>query len=625
MAFLVWMGMAAVAALTFQRKIEETLPLTVFFSVSVMFIAGMIGHLTAGFWIIALTAAGGAVHVAVKQKWSAELLLTPGCLFLIVLFLLASWIHQYQVVSDWDEMAQWALAPKNMFVLNQIPVPETSNMVYTSYPPGTSIYCYLWCKFMGSFQDSFLYVAMMFINIGVLAPVWKTFTWKHWGRMIPCMFLLLVAPRAFLTMSWNALLVDYLLGAITVSLLYQYLTSEGDLFDWLYAAFGLFMLVQVKETGVFFAGLYLVAVAADQWFGKEKTARRSGLSAFVQNKKRWIAVALIVLVPVCGKLLWSWFLSKHGIAEFWGGGEGLNLSLLNVFDRNNGAQPWQRTGFKNFWLSMFNYKFSSRTVFYLHNIKVPLVIWYGILMMGTVLLYLLHHRQRRISSLFFVLWAGNMIFTVGLAYMYYLKLSQAENEVLSAYSRYIGTVNSAIWLMGIMLFLHHISSCRWSVGIVAALVVLAVLPRYQLTDLFMTAEQKQVRIEQYESRQKEYERALQLAEHIQDGSTIIFNGMSYLYNYMLTPVRFGGPLGDAVIKDFNYFLAQIPYKKYVYLDDMAGDLINDEFIAQYGHRFFSEDGDATDEIFTHGLYRALYHPDGTAMLQYITTINVSER
>jgi len=625
MAFLAWMGMAAIAALTFHRKIEETLPLTVFFSVSVMFMTGMLGHLTAGLWIIALVAAAGAVYVIVNKKWCTEVLFTPGFLFLIGLFLLASQLHQYRVVADWDEMAQWALAPKNMYVLNQIPVPETSNMIYTSYPPGTSIYCYLWCKFMGSFEDSALYIAMMFLNIGVLAPVWKTFTWKKWGRLLPCVFLLLVAPRAFLTMSWNALLVDYLLGAITVSLLYQYLTSEGTMFDWLYAAFGLFMLVQVKETGVFFAALYLAAVAADQWFGKEKADRWSSLQNTFKDKKRWIAVVVVVLIPFCGKLLWSWFLSKNGIAEFWGGGEGFNLSLLNVFDRNNGAEPWQRTGFKNFWLSMFNYKFSSRTVFYLHNIEVPLVVWYGILMVGTVLLYLLQNRQRRISTLFVVLWLGNIVFTVGLAYMYYLKLSQAENEVLSAYSRYIGTVNSAIWLMGILLFLRHISTCQWSVGVVAAVIVLAVLPQYRLTDLVLTTEQKQARVEQYENRQKEYERALQLSEYIQDGTTIIFNGKSYLYNYMLAPIGFGGPLGDAIITDFNYFLAQIPYKKYVYLDDMAGNRINEDFIAQYGHRFFSEDGDATDEIFNHGLYRALYHPDGTAMLQYITTINVSER
>ena len=76
---------------------------------------------------------------------------------------------------------------------------------------------------------------------------------------------------------------------------------------------------------------------------------------------------------------------------------------------------------------------------------------------------------------------------------------------------------------------------------------------------------------------------------------------------------------------FNYFLGQVPYKKYVYFDDMDGDLITEEFISMYGHRFHSDDGDAYDEIVNHGLYRALYHPDGTAVLQYITTVNMEDR
>ena len=33
---------------------------------------------------------------------------------------------------------------------------------------------------------------------------------------------------------------------------------------------------------------------------------------------------------------------------------------------------------------------------------------------------------------------------------------------------------------------------------------------------------------------------------------------------------------------------------------------------------------AYDEIVNHGLYRALYHPDGTAVLEYIMTIEVEE-
>lgn len=622
MAFGAWMVMAATASLVFQRKIEEALPFVMFACVTILFLFGIFDCLTVGLWVIGALTAAGAADIVFHRKWKTELIVTPGLLFMVVLFGLAAYLHQYRVVNDWDEIAQWALAPKNTFFLNKIPVPENSNMVYTSYPPGSSLYCYLWCRMAGAFEDSYLYTAMMFFHIGILAPVWKNFDWKKWPRILPCLFLILVAPRAFYTMSWDSLLIDYALGAVTVSLLYQYVTAKGELFDWLYAAVGLFTLVQLKETGLFFAVMYLAAVLIDQL--PERKQLRSWLDAMRRSKMRMVACVFVTVLPFAGKGLWSWFLKKNGIGEFWGGGEKITLSLLNVFDRGNGVQPWQRTGFKNFWLSIFNHHFSSRTVFYVHNTEVPLIVWYVILVALTVLLCFLYKKQKRIRKLFVVLWAGNLIFTISLAYMYYLKLSEAENAVLAAYSRYISTVNSAIWLMVVLLIVQYLAACRWRVREIILIAVLMFLPRYTLSAFVVSAETREARIQAYEARQREYAKAEKLVEYIGDGTTIVFNGKSYLYNYLLTPVRFGGPFGDAVITDFSYFLGQVPYKKYVYFDDKAGDLITDEFREQYASHFYCEAGDVKEKIVNHGLYRALYRPDGSAVLEYITTIDTGE-
>lgn len=605
--FLALLVMGIVMSQLFTRRIEETMPCAILAIVSVLFVTGVFGSLTLGLYLLAALTLGGLAIAVLRRQWRMDLVVTPGGLFLLLLLLFAMFYHRYRVVTDWDELGQWALSPKNMYLINQIPTPANSNIIYEDYPPASALWGYFWTKLTGTFQDSSLYVAMMFFNLGILAPSLKRYGWKDWKRFVPAYLMLLIAPRAFNNIAWRMLMIDYLLGALAVYCFYVYYTSKNTFFDWLQIMLALFVVIQVKSTGVVFAGVTVAYIAWDLC----KTEK--------QIPKKVLLLIGLGIVVGCSKWLWNYFVDVHEMGTMWNMGE-LSLSRLNVFSTTNGVEGWRRTAFANCFRAILDYNISTRAIFYVRNTMVPLVIWFIIVAVLSWIVFVQYKKETRMFRSYVVWILANVIFTVSVAYLYYLSMSETECTVLAAYGRYMSTMISAIWMFGVVMLVHKLSEVHWNVVCAVGALLILLLPSWSLQELGLSKEANAQRIQQYEARQELVKEAQLLEEHVANESTIVFNGQTYVFNYLLAPVRFRGPLGLTVFTDLSSFLNFVPYNNRVYFSAYYGDIYTEQFAQDNAGHFWVEGADVTQVVKPYTLYRVLYDANQKIVLEYIGQI-----
>lgn len=604
--FLLLLSLGSVVSQIFERRLEETVPFVMLSVIMLFFITGMAGCLRAAFYIAAALFLTGTVYLTIIKKWRWDLVLTPGALFLCLLFLFAVYYHQNESVVDWDELGQWALAPKNMYVLNQIPTPSNSNVVYVDYPPASALWSYFWMKMTGRFQDSSLYVGMMFLNIGILAPALRTCTWKNPGKNGLMFLLLLVTPCAFTLLAWKTLLIDYLLGAVTVYIFCEYSIKKRKLFDWGAITVALFVVLQIKSTGLFFAAVSLIFISWD--ILKERGIKKQSL----------IPICLLLGSILLSRFLWSGFIQRNAINKVWAFND-FSLSKLNVFSQTNGVEEYRRIAFANCFRVLIDSNFSEQTAFYVHGVKVPLLVWYLITVALSVCVWHLWKKNRTMLRAYVVWGVANIVFAVSVAYVYYFQMSESECAFLSAYSRYMSTMISAVWMYGIAMLILHMGRADWMGGHWILLAVLCLMPNWSLRDCYISSGEQRERQELREERRKIEKEAEQLIPYILGGETIVFNGQTYVFNYLAAPARFRGPLGLDVFTDFESFLDVTYYNTYAYFSNTVEGLITDEFKEAYSGNFWAGELDKYEKIAPYSLYRLAYGQDGMVVLEWVET------
>jgi hypothetical protein len=595
-------------SMIFKRKLEETVPFTILYCIAILFLSGVLGSLIYGLGILVAGTCGIWLWILAKKKFQWEYIITPGLIFFMALFLLAVCSHRYQIVTEWDEIAQWALSPKNMYLLNQIPTGANSNIIYTDYPPASALWEYFWCKMTGQFQDSSLYIAHTFWTVGLLAPVYAKYSWKQWKKGLLIGLLLLTAPCAFYQYcTWTGIYIDYLLGALAAYGFYGYYAGKKETFDWLNIGLSIFVVLQVKSTGMFFAVLILWFVLWDM------------LHSNKQSKKKEAVIAAGLLVSLCAsRLLWTYFLNKNDMGTFWSY-DNMTLAQLNVFSTTNGVEGWHRTAFANCFRAIFNINISTRAIFYVRGIQVPLIVWYIIVAVVSWIAFLAGKKNGTLFRAYVVWIVANIVFTISVAYIYYLQMTEAECTVLAAYGRYMSTVLSGIWLFGILILSDHLGQISWKKYYMVGILALLLFPKWSVTDFIIPSSQIEARKQAYTERQQLTNQAEKLKEYIADGSTIVFNGKTYEYNYILAPVKFSGPFGTAVYTDLEQFARTVPYNKYVYFGNQVEGIYTEEF-KENNRQYFWGDQDNMDMIQPYSLYRVQYGADGQVVFEWITTL-----
>ena len=119
--FLLMINSSTFYSIIFNKKIEQTLFLTVFSYIVILFIFGIFNVLSVGYYLILCLNAIALIfniYKLIKNRDLFKNILTPGLLFFTLTYLFILYISIGRQVSVGDEFSHWGTKVKNMYYLN---------------------------------------------------------------------------------------------------------------------------------------------------------------------------------------------------------------------------------------------------------------------------------------------------------------------------------------------------------------------------------------------------------------------------------------------------------------------------------------------------------------------------
>lgn len=592
------------------RKYEESVPLTVFAAIEVVFLAGLAGRLRLGVYLLcALGAAAYALalrRVARNRAWKAFArdTFTPGFFLFWGLLALYAVCVCGHVARHGDEFSFWAVSVKHMWVTDQFH--SLSYSAFPEYPPGMQIFEFILLVLRGEpFSEWRMLFAYTAFTFAVALPFLKGLRWREPEKILLAGALIFCSGAVFFDTALDTLVVDLALACVFAFAMATAISGAfpGDgpapdrdrLWSLANVALAANAMVLIKQSGAFLAILALLAFAAGAWRkgpaggGRRKLPGKAALAAF----------GGACLLPVSSRLLWqALYRSVSTPPDFdltgYNWGEFFRILFL-------GQDGGYRTAVcQNF----FRYLLEEPVSFGFFQLTYCQLLI--LLAAGALLLYGAYRGEGRRLSLggMGVLFAGSAAYILGLLSSYMYTFSQEEGMALASINRYLSTYYAGIFLTGVFLFLALAARTRRRRAQVGAVFLLLLcLPAYSPVARTLSRVNTTLSIQDREPYQELYQQILDdpLADGTEDTVLLIHReGYPHIplnhFGYLLYPdytvpweCSYGSQLlfeGDTYTQllDSQAFLQRVYGLE---ADYIAIDYVDEDFIAQYATLFDS--------------------------------------
>lgn len=282
--------------------------------VSLLYVAGLLN-------ILPEMAAAITIGGVLCAVWGARAKLRfPGRTWCIIgCFGLVSLYFAYLLLgvqfTNTDNFTHWGLAIREMLLLDRMPNFTDEVILFQAYPMGTALWGYYVCRVVGLGDTCFAFVQQL-MQLCFLLPLFAWITRKKWYLIFLPVSYALYAMCSNIAVS--DLLVDSLLAIAAVALfaIGAYYRDRKETAVWC-AMPMLVLLLQIKNSGVFFFAAYLVYILIS-WRG-ELGARKSLRNQFL---------VLNGLIPAASLVLWN----KHVKYVFPNGDDSLHAMSASYFE-----------------------------------------------------------------------------------------------------------------------------------------------------------------------------------------------------------------------------------------------------------------------------------------------------
>ena len=439
----------------FQRRYEQALPVCITAIVLLLLLCGIVGILPAGVLLVLFLTLGSivlSVLINIKKKcWkqTASLFFTPGFFIFAAAFLLITFTNAGKPAYEMDAFSHWADVVKSMTILNDFGTNAASLTEFKSYPPGISLFQYLYqrigCLLSSgfSFNEGYLYHAYQVTLAAFLIPAFKGFT--HRKKLLAavssvCLFL---APLFLYYYTYNTLMVDTLIGILSASGMTALLLSDADdRFSFLSILSSVIMLVLVKDAGLFFAVILTAGLLLRTWMCSKSTKH---------SVCRSILSISAAAVP---KLLWELQIALSGAERSFSS----PVDLSRLFQLLKGSDGGSRGGVLPDFAETFILRGAE-----MRNIGID-ITYFALLLFSFAAIYFLvlykkrNHPDIRFRNVWFLLlFVQTVLYIIGLLFAYLFKFNDWEAMTLDSFDRYLRIAYQAVFMAIVLLLVHRIS------------------------------------------------------------------------------------------------------------------------------------------------------------------------
>ncbi|HEX3026266.1 MAG TPA: hypothetical protein VHR42_03440 [Clostridia bacterium] len=438
----------------FRKKIEETLPVSMFLVIILIYAAGLTGHLNVGVYLVSILAVAAVVCLIVKLIRSRENLLrsirTPGLAIFLLLFVFSLFLQHGRVLVGWDEMSHWGLAAKNMFLLNNFGTGPDSNLIFKDYPPAAAVFEYFCLKLNGGYSDSIVMMSYNLLAFSPLLIVFREVEWKQWKQIIIRLLVILALPLAFycdyrisVADFYTTIYVDPLLGILFGYMLYSWFSDKKDGFYTLKLCCTLFVMTLLKASGFGLALILLIIAALYQ--AMLYIRRRANHAVPAVAKKQVLQFIFMAVSVFAAEYSWKLVMASNHITKKFQTG---NITLLTVINVLSGkGEPYTREVIRRFLTALF-----TKPLIHIGMVLPVGTVLLTAAMAGLMILLVRTEKDQTVKYRLKVTGAALIVFeflyALSLLILYLFSFSQGEALALASFERYMNT-----YFLGISIFL----------------------------------------------------------------------------------------------------------------------------------------------------------------------------
>ena len=448
---LVIMSGSFFCAARYSKRFEETLISTIIVYILFTFLMGMVGLLrfaVYGVLVFSLVLyALGIMELVKNKEWKRFLscFFTPGFVILVVMCVVFLMGIRGKVFTDSDEFSHWGDVVKVMVQTGNFGSHPDSYSIFKSYPPGVSIFQYLFecigALFTGEeFVEWYCYFGLNILYVAAVLPVFKCLKFNNLIGIVAIVVATIGLPYLYFLPSFITLYVELLLAFMFAGMLLDMLFNEDkDVFFDIRILLMLAFMVLTKDSGLLFAIFFGIGYVLIKLIGNNVK----------YNDKRNVVVYASTLVAVfLPKLLWSLNNSLNHVNKSFGNKFDF-VSLINVLLGNETG--YRRKVMGNFIEKMtYGYIQIGDTGIYLNYTVIALIL----LAMFSFIVYLAVKRCRAdkkearvVETVAYVVF---VVYIVGLMITYMYKFSEFEAVELASFYRYV-----LIVYLGLSLFVAY--------------------------------------------------------------------------------------------------------------------------------------------------------------------------
>ncbi len=443
-------GLASGISFLSKRKIEETMPVSIFLTIIIEFIVGlMCKNLEVSFVITlfgVLMTLVIAVFSAIKKKiffqFIKEKVLTNGLLLFTLLFVWIYLISRMYVVRDFDEYSHWATVVKNMIAFDRFGNYElsTCNSMFPGYPPGISLWQYFCCKLYGKYHEGTLYQAMDLVLVSCLLPVCKKFDYKKIIQNFIAIGTMMCLPMLLYKEMFGSLYVDALLGFVMAYALYMIYRSEAKegICFFVCLTITLSVLCLIKASGIFLAviAVVILAVCQNKLIDDKKT----------KYKQLSLTLGTTIGFVLLGKISWASYLRSSKTSGAWNTS---SVTMTNICELLVGkGKEYQYITIKNFIRFLYNTDLAVIRGFGINYIELTML-----LCLLSIVTYYLSRKEMKVKICVIGIIVGQIIYTIGMLILYVFTFGESEAVGLASNGRYLSTYFVVFLLFVIMVVL----------------------------------------------------------------------------------------------------------------------------------------------------------------------------
>lgn len=397
---------------------------------TVLFLAGLLNLLSEMTYLLFVIGLVGIIYSIYKNRGMLFLknYMNTGYVCMLLVMTIMLLFVRGKIFTHYDNFSHWALVVKQMLRVNRYPNFEDTLIMFQEYPLGSATYIYYFAKLIST-SESIQMLAQIYIMAAAILPL---FIFVKKNRILSAIAMVSFTNFVFVyNITITNLLVDTVLpivGMCGLLFAYLYCRKKCGKLEFVYLAFYMVQVVQIKNSGMFFVVLIDALIFVYGWKNRQCIiSLLSGIMPFV---------SLILWQKHCKYLFSSAATSKHAMTM-----ENYSAVLEGKTSED----------IREICVSLFKFATTWKDVWL--TVVVCVLIGIGIWAVKANIwkIYI------RICCFSFVMYA---IYQLGMLAMYVFSMPLYEAIVLAAATRYTKTVLLAVLYLEMIPTLEILSEMK---------------------------------------------------------------------------------------------------------------------------------------------------------------------